>query len=519
MADSTGSTLWDRRLDILRRRWVLATAAALGTLVAVEAFVMGLPNMYRASATLLVRGQALEALVPSAVPGEINARLQTIKQEAFSRLRLVDLSHRFDPYGMKAGHVTEQGAVDRFLRDIRVEPTTTDQTASGRAQTIAFTVSYVGTEPRTTAEVTNALASFFVAQNDRIREQQASRTTALLTAQLADARDRLQSYEATLRSYTSRNIGALPRQIDTNLAAITRLDAQLRLNADDQLRLLERRQSLQNDLSELAARRPAADDTSPQARLGRLEADLAEMRTKFAETYPDIKTAKSQIETLKREIAAGESRPAAPNATPSQRAALQQALAETNAEIDRIARENTDLKNRIGGYERRVERAPAYEPEFDGLLRDYTAMRDRYESLERRLEEARLAERAEQGSDAQEFKVLDAALPPPYPTGPARQPLLALGLLLAIGVGLAAAWLADQRDTSFHSLDDLRAFTRVPILASIPEIPVEVSRLERRSRAVATGCLSIVVLGALAGVAFALAGRSEFVSRLLSRVS
>jgi len=37
-------------------------------------------------------------------------------------------------------------------------------------------------------------------------------------------------------------------------------------------------------------------------------------------------------------------------------------------------------------------------------------------------------------------------------------------------MGVAAAWIADSMDSSLHDVDDVRSFTRVPVLVSIPRI-------------------------------------------------
>jgi hypothetical protein len=94
--------------------------------------------------------------------------------------------------------------------------------------------------------------------------------------------------------------------------------------------------------------------------------------------------------------------------------------------------------------------------------------------------------------------------------------LLGLSLILAVMAGMAIAVAADWSDTSFHSVDDLRAFTKVPILASIPEIAA--TRPAARARDFALACARLVVLGALALGAFHLAHYGDRVVRVLSRV-
>jgi len=64
---------------------------------------------------------------------------------------------------------------------------------------------------------------------------------------------------------------------------------------------------------------------------------------------------------------------------------------------------------------------------------------------------------------------------------PNRARLVLVGLLLAAGTAVAAAVLAERLDTSFRTAEQLRAFSKVPVLASIPRI-VKPEDLRRRLR-------------------------------------
>jgi polysaccharide chain length determinant protein (PEP-CTERM system associated) len=502
-------------LDMLRRRRRLALWSGLTILVISGAFVLGLPELYRANATLIVQGAVPEAFVQASVPGEINARLQVLKQEALSRRRLTALVERFRLYGHQPGRPVTDTALARLERDIRVD-VTSDTTRQGQPTAVSFTVSYAATDPRTAADVTNELAAFYVAHNEETRTRQASVATSTIAAQLEATRADLETQSARISTYTSRNIGALPQQIDANLSAINRLDAQFQRNADELLRQMERRQVLQSEMATIDTRLPAADENTAAARLARAESELADLRSRFSDSYPDVLTKRTEVDKLRREVTTA-GRGAAGTRVPTPRTAADAALKETDANIARIERDQANLRQQIETYQRRVERAPANEPAFDSLVREYQATRERLDLLQRRLDEAHLAERAERGGEAQELRVLDAAVPPVGPSGPARGMLLGLSLLLAVAVGVGLAMLVDLTDTSFHTMDELRAFTKVPVLASIPEIAT--ARTSARVRDLALACAQLVALGALAFGAFHLAHYGDRVVRVLSRVS
>jgi hypothetical protein len=68
------------------------------------------------------------------------------------------------------------------------------------------------------------------------------------------------------------------------------------------------------------------------------------------------------------------------------------------------------------------------------------------------------------------FRILEAAMPPSSPVAPNRNRLMIMGFLMALIVAAGAALAAEQFDTTFHSVADLREFTRVPVLGAVSPI-------------------------------------------------
>jgi uncharacterized protein involved in exopolysaccharide biosynthesis len=335
--------------------------------------------------------------------------------------------------------------------------------------------------------------------------------------------------------------------MDANLATLERLHAQLRLNADNQTRAAERRQALSSQLAEtesllapapMAPGAPAAQPDTPEARLTRLKQELTRLRTQFSEKYPDVVLMAAEISALEREVAdakssereladakareskAGE-KPAAPQAAPLTPYVLRlkEALNEVESEIKILKNDDKRLHDGIAAYQARVENMPRREQEYRELSRDYESTRELYQSLLKRYEEAQLAESMEQRQKGEQFRVLDPALPSPEPTAPNRVRLLVMFLMASLGLAVGAAMFAEQLDTSFHTTDDLRAFTAVPVLVSIPRIVTRTDLRRTRWRMqLATGAafMSLVVI---VGIAYVAANGNEQLVSLLARTS
>ena len=81
-----------------------------------------------------------------------------------------------------------------------------------------------------------------------------------------------------------------------------------------------------------------------------------------------------------------------------------------------------------------------------------------------------------------QVRILDDAIPSTRPAAPNFLRLILIGLILSMGLAGGAVGLIEHRDTSFHSLSELQAFTKVTVLATIPRIvtKTDTSRQHRR---------------------------------------
>src|SRR2546428_576416 len=193
-------------LEVWRRRKWLAIVTFAAVFLPALTIVLFLPDIYRATATLLVdRQQVAEAFVKSAVTGEeTETRLETIKQEMLSSAVLTWLVQRFNL--TPGGRTSLEEAIERTGRDIKIEVKAVDQ-AWGRGATVAFAVSYRGRDPATVAQVANALAGFYVDRNVKMRERRASETAELLRTQLADVGQRMGGWAGLGRGGARRPLG------------------------------------------------------------------------------------------------------------------------------------------------------------------------------------------------------------------------------------------------------------------------------------------------------------------------
>ena len=490
LSTTTDESLLRQAADIIRRRRSMTVVVFTAVMVTCLSLALFLPDLFRASSVVLVERQLPDALVRSAPGGELETRLHVIQQEVLSRANLTALVERFNLYPALRARGDRDSALAQLRDDIKIDLTGPEQ-VSGRSKTVAFRLTVTGENPETVAEVTNAIADFYVAQNVQMRSNDATRATQFLKVQLDEARQQLTGRERDVATYTTRHAGGLPQQAEMNLAALERLNVQLRLNGERLLRALDQRTALLADMPPDATL-PLGDAESATARrLNQLRRDLAQWEG-FPERYPDVKRIKEEIAALESQSSpvrpatstAGELRPGT------------RTLEGLNAEIDRLKLEDESLRKLIATAEHRLEEVPYRENELALILRDRQSAKELYDSLLKRYEDAQLAQSMEVANQGERFRILEPAVAPMGPSAPNRFRLLVMGLLLAALLASIAVLIREQLDTSFHSVDDVRQFTNVPILASIPSI--EMPAFKRLPRALGvTAC----VIGGLALVA------------------
>ena len=152
-----------------------------------------------------------------------------------ARLESEDIGRDFVP----------EAAWDRMREDVTIEPVRGDGVDG---PPVAITISYRGSQPQTVAEVTNALTSSYVRENEKMRSNQAHGTAHFLARQLAELSVRLEVLESNAGAFKMKHIEELPERLDAYLEALDELRTQMSTNSEDRNRAGERRGDLETDV-------------------------------------------------------------------------------------------------------------------------------------------------------------------------------------------------------------------------------------------------------------------------------
>jgi polysaccharide chain length determinant protein (PEP-CTERM system associated) len=431
-----------------------------------------------------------------------------------SRERLANLITTLDLYPEDRRQRPMEAVVERMRRDVDLKLEGLE--TNGRNATVAFTVSYNGRDPAITAKVANTLASYYVEENTKGRKRQAARTAAFLNRQVESLKAELEQQDVKTGDFIRRHNTDLPQQLGANESALTRLSARLQINAEQQLRQAERRERLQKEIADATTGVTAADTRLAEADLAKLRQDLAAAKNRYSDRYPEVARLANEVAVREVQLKArrSTSTAATPSATPAENA---KALTEADGQLQALRAEESALRSAIGSYEKRVASTPSRAMEMERLSRGFDTTRDRYQVLLKAYQDAQVAASLETGDGAEEFRVLDPAIPPREAVAPNRMWLLLISLAAAAVAGVIGIAVVEKLDSSFHAPDELRNFVKAPILATIPRVFTSASTRRRRYRRALAASAAILVLTLLAAGSWYVAAGNEMITRLTTR--
>jgi polysaccharide chain length determinant protein (PEP-CTERM system associated) len=489
-----------------RRKWLLLLP--LVTIFFGTALLsLSLPDVYRASTLIMVEAQKVpESYVKATVSTPVQERLHTITEQIMSRTWLERVIREL---GLLPT-LQDVDAVDRYIGEMR-RHIEVELEGKGRrgAGSDAFTVSYAGEDPRTVAQVANKLASLFIEENLKVREQHAIGTTEFLAEELQRVRTQLQTQEQAISAFKQRYMGELPEQQDANQRALDRLQLQLQATLEAIEGARNRKSLLVQQLSTLPNDAVLGPEETPvEVQLAQRREALAALQRSYTEQYPDVVRLHREIADLEAQLAADPTASPPPSANQSVRATpgslrwrLQEDIHQIELQNQQLERQQDSIREAIAAYEQRVANTPKREQELMLLTRDYESTRQNYDSLLEREMQAKVAENLEKRQKAEQFKIIDAARVPRKPWKPNRLMIIIMGLALALAVGGGAVFLVESLDRSFRDPEDLQEYTELPVLATIPLMMTTAEQRRQRLKGLllSTACVLIPV-AMLAGV-------------------
>ena len=513
-------------VDILRRHWMwIAGPGFVGLVVSVVVAFLW-PDTYQSYAVMRITpSQVSDRIVPTNFNLRMQDRMNTMLQDVTSRSKLIDMIKKFGLYPAEQAKRPLEDIVEDMRTKIKIDPIDNGAAARQPAQATgsAFRIAFSYLNRQDAQKVVQEMVNSFMSQNVIDRRAKSRITTEFLSEEVKTAKTDLDRIESELTTFKLRNAGRLPEELQSNLQMQNSYQQQLGAVQEVLNRNQQNKMMLETSLTNLKNQMSAIETTEAdviakakvegkdqrlseaEKRVSDAELGLIAMRESLRPEHPDLKAAVARLETLKKErdriaasVTAEQDIASATQPAPAvvrktnplavkTKADLEGAIAAVNTQIHAIdldSDERVKMQKAIMGHLQsvtdRIQSNPLMQGEYAQLTRDYNLAKERYDRLSTQKSSSEVANRLEDRSAGENLEVLDAASLPLKASDPNRWIIVGSGMAIGLLLGLCLAGAHEVKDSTMKGLKDVRAYSNLNILSSIPLL--ENALLVRRKR-------------------------------------
>ncbi|OYD98957.1 chain-length determining protein [Nostoc sp. 'Peltigera membranacea cyanobiont' 213] len=462
---------------IMKRRWLVITAVTASVFGLSALIAIKQKPIYEAEGKLLFsKTDRVSSLTsPSAQVGELSSltqlsspldteaeviRSNPIVEKTITSLKLVD----------KRGIPLE---IDDFLKKMKIK--------SVRGTDI-LAISYKSSNPKEAADVVNLLMRYYLENNIRINQTQATVAQKFLSKQLPEVEARVVKSEAALRRFKEENrVIALDQEATKGVDRLAGLSDQITqvqanlTDAETRSQLLERQLRLNSqqavDMGNLSQSKSVQEVLKEYQET---ENELAVAHTRYTNEHPAIASLtakeaalKKQLETRIIENADREKSVSSQNLGMGElKQTLLAQLVQSNVERSALANRVTLLQNAYALSQRRLSVLPQLQEKQQQLERQLQVARSTYEELLKRSQEVEVVVNQNVGN----ARVVSTALLPKKAVSPKIALYLALGGFVGILLGVGVALMLEAMDQSLKTLEQAQQLLGYPLLGTIPHL-------------------------------------------------
>jgi len=455
---------------LIHRRWWFLAAASVAILGGL-AFLDRTPNRYTSEATIIVAQQQVpERYVTPTSTTNLTKDLETMRGEVLSRTRLFSLIDEFHLYPKERKRRAPEEVLDLMLSFIKIEPLAPAPTSTNK-ESDSFRLSFTAEDPLIAQTVTSRLASLFILNNVKGREDQAINTTKFLKEHLESVQQKLADAEQKVRDFKMQHLGELPEQQQGNLAIMGGLQTQLQNTTSAIARAEQQKVYLESLINTLhgfsttdtghaaASTHPDAPDSEvtdeavlgTEMRLARLRSERKSLVNLHGPDDPDVR--KLNVDIARTEALLQKMKPAgapiqvgsAPTAETASMAQLKSQLQANQLELENLRRDETKLKLGVAQYETRLNETPVREQQLASLMRDVELVKTQYADMLSKEQQSQLATSLEQQQGGEQFRLLEPPSLPTVPSSPKRAQLGGSAAAGGVVFGFLVAFLVDLR--------------------------------------------------------------------------
>ncbi|WP_454713689.1 GumC family protein [Caulobacter segnis] len=482
--NDTGALSFDLNIAIatFRRRFRLFAAVAVVVFAAVVLFTLQQTPKYTAIAQVMldVRKEQVTDMsaVLSGLPADssvVDTEVEVLKSRSLASRVVKDLKLQNDPYFNP--YLPDAKGASAWLSSIKkaAAPTaTTDPIELQRQQerivdnvlgglkvrraglTYLISIEYTHTDAKRASELANAFANLYLTEQLEAKFDATAKANEWLDTRVAELRGQVQQADAAVQQYkiannllsaegatlTEQEISGLNQQLALSRASQAETDARLNI-ARQQLA----RGSTGEDVGE-SLNSPVVQQLRKQR--SEKSAQVADLSGRYGDRHPDLLKARRELADIDTQI----------------QAEIRRIISNLEAQAQ-VARQRTGSVASSVSVSRGTlagnNRAAIGLAELE---RKSQSVKTLYESLLARFKQTT----AQDGIEQADARVVSPAKIPTRPSYPKPSLNLALGLVLALGAGVAAVVLAEILMAGLFTEDEVERRLGLPYLGAVPSL-------------------------------------------------
>jgi len=432
-------------LDVITKRWLVIVVSVVVVAVTSLVFIPQAGRVYKATAYVVVEG----------TPGDLYL-MESIKRFVKSPVLInetVRLMRFKKAEALKGkGEMTDWDALSVTKEDLR-------QNVIAKSEDDILHISVLAESPAKSMHIANAAAKVVVEKSLKEISSGPQASLRYVERQIDILKHKLEETRAALDRHTAE-LGPgellLPEE-ESELGKLqqefinTKLERQM---SEAQLKVMEDKYSLQKDeeilfslVSESAELKKIRD------KLAAMEKERSALLVQFTEEHPNVVAIQRDIDSIKVSIKEEIMRP----------------LKDLKSQIGKAVTKEDTLKKimetRFPVGERAKKRDEG-SSRIPALMRELKMHQKTYARLQEEKEKLHLNTIL----DATKVRVLRMATEPKDPEKPQGPPAILVAITLGLVLGITAAFMQENMDTSLKTVEDVEYYTNQPIIGVIPII-------------------------------------------------
>lgn len=463
------SELW----GIIVKGWRLITFCAVAGLVAGVLISLFAESQYRAVVVVNVErdanrlfevssdGQGMTFFDPTFLVTQTRLmRSREVAERVIARLNLLGNPEVGPPrsgfFRLLEGHAPA-GTRDMAAAASRIQEHVTASTLPG---TNLVELAYVGRNPKTTADVANALAESYIDWSLESKFAVVGQASKFLSTQIEQLKSDVSDKEEALHAYgQQKDIVSVDPTTNVTLQKLEALNHDYASAVSDRVAKGAHYYELLGSPDEtiLQGTAEVASVGTLKAEVGALQRQYNEKLQVYKPEWPAMKQLRVQIEEVQKSL------------YHETHDAAVRVREEARREFFTAQRREQALQTELVTQKQEAMQLNSNAVEFGNLRNEMETKRNLLETLQKRQAETEVTARL-RGQRVSNIRIVDRALVPGRPFSPSYPSNIWAGLMVGLMGGIGLAFFRDLLDRSLRTIEDVERYLRLPALGVIPAV-------------------------------------------------